>query len=45
MWGYPEYVPVAKKRENAQKALKKLRKQEPRMSRGEMMFFEKRVKK
>lgn len=29
MWGYYEYVPVAKKRRNAQKALDKLRKKRP----------------
>lgn len=29
MWGYPEYVPVAKKKQNAEKALKKLRKKRP----------------
>ena len=29
MWGYFEYVPVAKKRENAQKALAKLQKKNP----------------
>lgn len=29
MWGYYEYVPVAKKRQNAQKALEKLRKKRP----------------
>jgi uncharacterized Zn finger protein len=28
-WGYFEYVPVAKKKENAQKALEKLRKKDP----------------
>lgn len=29
MWGYYEYVPVAKKKQNAQKALEKLRKKRP----------------
>jgi len=31
MWGYYEYVPVAKKKENAQKALAKLKKKNPNM--------------
>ena len=27
-YGYPEYVPVAKKKENAQKSIEKLKKKE-----------------
>jgi len=31
-YGYPEYVPVAKKRENAQKSIEKLKKKNPNIS-------------
>jgi len=31
-YGYPEYVPVAKKKENAQKSIEKLRKKNPNIS-------------